>query len=130
MNPLKSIEKYFVSKHYSRNSGSGKNMYSFVRKNAISINVRNAEEIYSVYKDYGIIFNIVNDITSAIRNTPIWISDKKRKEITDTSSNRFLSLINKPNRFFNGNFLSSIAFELVLYGRCIILRKKLPIRSG
>lgn len=120
-----SLSKYGFSFRFGRHSnGSGKSIISSARANAIAINPVSAESIYSIYKDYPIVFRIINDITDAIRNTPIWISNKQG-EITDSSATKFKELNKKPNRYSKkGNFAADCGFELITFGRCFVVKRK------
>ena len=72
MGLIDNIENYFVGRYVSRNSITT----AIQRRNAITVKTSTATEIYETYKQYPIIFSIVNDIYKAVRNTPLWISDK------------------------------------------------------
>lgn len=122
---ISDIATFFTPKWFtgSQKSGSGKALRSFGRSHAIQINATNPTQIYSIYKDYNIIFAIINDITNAVRNTPIWISSDNRKEIKDFSSNKFIELNKKPNRFYTGNLAAEVAFEIITFGRAFIIEK-------
>ena len=121
MGLIDNIENYFVDRYISKNSITS----DIQRRNAITVKTDTAAEIYETYKQYPIIFSIINDIYKAIKNTPIWISDSEGKRIVNTETNKYLSKIKQPNAYSGteANLLADIAFELIVFGKCILVRK-------
>ena len=121
MGLIDNIENYFVDRYISKNSITS----DIQRRNAITVKTDTAAEIYETYKQYPIIFSIVNDIYKAIKNTPIWISDSEGKRIVNTETNKYLSKIKQPNVYSSteSNFAADCAMELVTFGRCFVVRK-------
>lgn len=107
------------------NSGSGQHIFSTGRRNAINVNVCNAQQIYDVYVKFPIVFGIIDDIASAVSNTPVWFSDERGGELVNQNTRKFKQLLLKPNRKSkNKNFLYAISSELSIFSRCYIRRVK------
>ena len=70
MGLIDNIENYFVDRYISKNSITS----DIQRRNAITVKTDTAAEIYETYKQYPIIFSIVNDIYKDIKKKPICIS--------------------------------------------------------
>lgn len=119
MGIIQNIEDYFVR----RNARSGRNFGSITTGRAITIDTQTAEDIFGIYRNYPIVYGIVNDIRDAIKDTPIWISDLNGHRIVSPSATKFNSLLRKPNLYCLTNFAADIAFELIVFGRCIIHKK-------
>lgn len=119
MGIIQNIEDYFVR----RNARSGRNFGSITTGRAITINTQTAEDIFGIYRDCSIVFGIVNDIRDAIKDTPIWVSDVNGHRLDSPNAKQFKNLIRKPNVYGITNFASDIAFELIVFGRCIIYKK-------
>ena len=121
MGLIDNIENYFVDRYISKNSITS----DIQRRNAITVKTDTAAEIYETYKQYPIIFSIINDIYKAIKNTPIWISDGEGRRIVNTETNKYLSKIKQPNVYSGteSNFAADCAMELITFGRCFIVRK-------
>ena len=122
MGLIDNIENYFVGRYASRNSITT----AIQRRNAITVETSTATEIYETYKQYPIIFSIVNDIYKAVRNTPLWISDKQGNPLINAETNKYLSKIKQPNAYSGtqANLLADCVFELVVWGRCFLVRKE------
>lgn len=104
--------------------GSGRTMYSAGRRNSIRVNISTASDLFDIYSKYGIILSIVNNITRGIQNTPIWIT-KNERVLATRKTDQFRRLCKRPNRKAQAfSFLSSVAFELLVYGRCYIAKKE------
>lgn len=120
-----SLESKYINFSFGKHQGgSGKSIFSTGRRNSVRINPTDARGIYDIYANYPITYRIINDITDAIKNTPIWISNRGG-EINNLSARTFKKLIESPNRNKkSGNFAADIAFEMITFGRCFIIKRK------
>lgn len=102
---------------------SGRRPLNIKRRNAIQLICISSEDIYDIYKRFGVVNTIINRISGAAGSCPIWIS-KDAVEFKDENTELFKQRIANPNRKNRTNFLGDVIFEYALYGVAFIRRIK------